>query len=80
MNGLTNKELIEMVEKTRPKEAEFYKALDLYSQTFNNRFPTVPLMETNTKDEAVEMIKKCVAENKDVYEMGYLTLDDEIQY
>lgn len=59
---------------------ELNKALDLYRETFKDSFPTIPLAQGRTEDEIVQIIHRCVKENKDVYELGYLTFDDGIQY
>lgn len=50
-----------------------------YKENFNDDFPTIPLAETMEDDEIIEMIEECIEEKKDVYELGYLSLDD-IQY
>ena len=55
------------------------KAYELYKTTFNDDFPTIPLAESLTDTEIIEMINECVEENKDVYDLGYLQLDD-IEY
>ena len=55
------------------------KAYELYKTTFNDDFPTIPLAESLTDKEIIEIIDECVEENKDVYDLGYLQLDD-IQY
>lgn len=51
-------------------------ALEAYDEAFNDSFPTIPLLRGRTDAEAVEMIEKCLKENKDVYAMGYLDLED----
>lgn len=58
---------------------EFEKALELYEKTFDDIFPMFSMMG-KPKDEVIEIINKCVSENKDVYDMGYLSLDDDIKY
>ena len=60
------------------KEVE--EAIKLYDETFEDTFPTIPLLMDIPDDEVIEMINKCVAEGKDVYEMGYLSLDLNIVY
>ena len=60
------------------KEVE--AALTLYDETFEDAFPTIPLLMDLPDDEVIKMINKCVAEGKDVYEMGYLSLDVNIVY
>lgn len=57
---------------------ECVKALEKYFDCFNDRFPTVPLFCGN--EETIEMIEQCIANGKDVYEMGFLVLDDNILY
>ncbi len=52
------------------------KAYRLYKETFNDDFPTIPLAESLTEEEIVEMIDECVEAKKDVYDLGYLSLDD----
>lgn len=51
------------------------KALKNYEQTFDDIFPMSAMMCT-PPDEVVGIINKCVSEKKDVYDMGYLSLDD----
>ena len=55
------------------------EALDRYRDVFDDNFPTVPFMGAS-EDEIIEMINKCIAEKKDVYDMGYLSLDPDIWY
>ena len=54
---------------------EFEKALALYERTFDDSFP-LSSMITKPSDEVVKIINECVSEKKDVYDMGYLSLDD----
>ncbi len=44
-----------------------------YERKFKEGFPTIPLCRN--PDEAIKIIKDCLAKGKDVYEMGYLSLD-----
>lgn len=60
--------------------AEIDKAIELYEKTFDDSFPAIPLLMDKSKAEVVEIINKCVSEGKDVYDMGYLSLDDDIIY
>ncbi|MEG1085216.1 MAG: hypothetical protein RSD88_02720 [Anaerovoracaceae bacterium] len=55
-------------------------ALELYDKTFDGSFPTIPLLMENSDEKVVEIINKCISENKDVYDMGYLSLDSEVIY
>lgn len=56
------------------------EALDQYEKTFNDGFPTVPLMSEHDEPELIKMIEACIAEKKDAYDMGYLELDEDILY
>lgn len=53
---------------------ELIQALELYERTFDDSFPTIP-MSGRTEGEMIDMISKCVAAKKDVYDMGYLDID-----
>lgn len=53
---------------------ELDEALALYEKTFDDSFPMFSMMTTEPS-EVVEIISKCVAEKKDVYDLGYLSLD-----
>lgn len=56
---------------------ELDKALELYEQIFDDSFPMFPMMG-KPPNEVIDIIKKCVSEKIDVYNMGYLSLDDTI--
>lgn len=58
---------------------EIEKELDLYRKTFNDNFPTFAFYSKSPEEIAV-IIKKCVMEKKDVYDMGYLSLNSDIEY
>jgi hypothetical protein len=58
---------------------ELGKALELYEQTFDDSFPMFSMM-TKPPDEVVDIINKCVSAKKDVYDMGYLSLNDDTMY
>lgn len=51
------------------------EALNLYEVTFDDSFP-MSSMITKPPDKVIEIINRCVSEKKDVYDMGYLSLDD----
>lgn len=53
---------------------ELEKALELYEKEFDDSFPMF-CMRCRPHDEVVEIIHKCVDAKKDVYDMGYLSLD-----
>ncbi len=50
---------------------ELEKMLEKYDNHFPS-FPTIPLLMDNSEEEVIKIIKRCLAENKDVYELGYL--------
>lgn len=50
---------------------ELEKYLKKYDEQFPS-FPTIPLLRTYSAEENIKIIKRCLAENKDVYELGYL--------
>ena len=51
------------------------KALEGYKEKFNDDFPTIPF-ESQEDEEIIDIIDECIEENKDVYDLGYLSLDD----
>lgn len=51
------------------------EALELYEKKFDDSFPTIPLLLQKSDEEVIEIINKCINEDKDVYDMGYLSLD-----
>lgn len=59
---------------------ELDKALKLYEQTFGEAFPMFPMRTTTTTNEVVDIINKCIDNNKDVYDMGYLSLNADVIY
>lgn len=51
------------------------KALERYKKKFNDDFPTIPF-DSREDEEVIDIIDECIEENKDVYDLGYLSLDD----
>lgn len=51
------------------------KALERYKKKFNDDFPTIPF-DSREDVEVIDIIDECIEENKDVYDLGYLSLDD----
>lgn len=51
-----------------------------YVKKFNDGFPTIPLARGRSDQEVIEIIDECLAKNKDVYELGYLSNDSDIDY
>lgn len=58
---------------------ELEEALKAYEKTFGEAFPMFP-MRTTPINEVVDIINKCVSAKKDVYDMGYLSLDKDVLY
>lgn len=50
---------------------EMEQMLAKYDERFPS-FPTIQLLMGNSEEYVIKIIKKCLAENKDVYELGYL--------
>lgn len=59
---------------------ELLEALNLYDDMFPDGFPTIPLAEGKKDEEVIEIIQECIKKKKDVYELGYLSLDEGIIY
>ena len=59
---------------------ELNKWMDEYLDTFGEGFPTYQIMRGRTDEEGIAIIKRCLAEKKDVYELGIVTLDEEVEY
>lgn len=53
------------------------EAVDAYNERFEDGFPSRPLLSRPEK-EVIKIVETCLKENKDVYEMGYLKLDDDL--
>ena len=51
------------------------KAYDEYKKKFNDDFPTIPF-DSVEDEKIIEIINDCVESGKDVYDIGYLSLDD----
>ena len=52
------------------------RAMKSYYRAFGDTFPSYP----NPPENAVEIIRDCLQKKKDAYELGYLSLDDNIIY
>lgn len=58
---------------------ELDSALELYEKTFDDSFPMFSMIGT-PPNEVVKIINTCISEKKDVYDMGYLSLDSDVIY
>ncbi|MCD7807939.1 MAG: hypothetical protein LUH02_01245 [Erysipelotrichaceae bacterium] len=54
--------------------------LDKYNNSFDDAFPTIPLLVGRSEEEVIQMIELCLKENKDVIQMGYYKEDINILY
>lgn len=59
---------------------QLLNAIERYEQKFPEGFPSIPLVETRSDEEVIEIISECLDTGKDVYDLGYLELDDDIMY
>lgn len=50
-----------------------------YCKVFGDRFPMIPLGHRG-EAEVIKIIDDCIAKKKDVYDSGYLSLDEEHIY
>ena len=58
-----------------------YKAkLAEYADHFGDGFPTIPLANNRSDKEIARIIDICIQNNKNVYEMGYLSNEEDIKY
>lgn len=57
-------------------ENKLQKMYDEYKKKFNDDFPTIPLAVSLEDKEIIEIIENCISQNKDVYELGYLELNN----
>lgn len=51
-----------------------------YAERFGEGFPMIPLAWGNSDDEVIKIIDKCLEDGKDVYELGLVTLDEDVKY
>ena len=56
------------------------KKLAEYLEIFKEGFPMIPLKWGRTDKQVIEIIDRCLKEKKDVYELGYITDDDDVMY
>jgi hypothetical protein len=54
---------------------ELEKAFERYKKKFDDDFPTIPF-DSRKDEEIIDIIDECIEANKDVYDIGYLSLDD----
>lgn len=54
--------------------------LQQYAKRFGDGFPTIPLAWGRSEAEVIDIIKECLEKGKDVYEMGLLSDDEDVEY
>ena len=54
--------------------------LEKYAETFDDGFPMYQLGRGLTNEEIIEIIKRCLREEKDAYELGLVTDDEDTFY
>lgn len=54
--------------------------MEQYAQKFGEGFPSFQICGTVSDDEAIKIIKDCLAKGKDAYALGYCTDDMNIEY
>ena len=56
------------------------KKMQEYWERFGDSFPTIPLARGRSDEEVIEIIDECLKSGKDVYELGYVSDDPDIDY
>lgn len=56
----------------------FEEKIEEYDKKFGG-FPTMAFVSCE-KEEIIKIIDDCLKKGKDVYDAGYLTLDDDVKY
>ena len=51
-----------------------------YYDMFGESVPAYQICRGRTDEEIDAIIRECLEKKKDVYELGYCTLDDDVQY
>lgn len=54
--------------------------LKQYSERFGDGFPMMPLAWGRTEEQVIALIDKCLSANKDAYELGLVSDEDDIEY
>ena len=56
-----------------------FDAMEQYEEVFDDTFPRSQ-MTGRSDAEILQIISECIKKKKDVYDLGYLTLDDDVLY
>lgn len=54
--------------------------MEKYAKKFGDGFPTIPLARGRSDQEVIMIIDECLSKGKDVYELGYVSNDPDIDY
>ena len=60
--------------------AELNTKLQEYAIKFGDGFPMIPVGMGRSDEEIIEIVDRCLKENKDVYDLGYVDDNPEIYY
>lgn len=59
---------------------EFMDLMFKYRTMFGEGFPTYQVCRTRTDAECTAIILECLEKEKDAYELGYATTEEDIEY
>lgn len=51
-----------------------------YREMFGENLPTYQICRGRTDEEVNAILRECIDKGKDVYDLGYCTLDDDVEY
>lgn len=58
---------------------QLFDAMEQYEEVFDDAFSRSQ-MTGRSDTEILKIISECIKKKKDVYDLGYLTLDDDVLY
>lgn len=59
---------------------KYSSALEQYEKKFNDSFPSMSLAISHNEEKIIKIIGDCISKCKDVYDIGYLSIEDDIKY
>lgn len=51
-----------------------------YINTFGEGFPSFQVFRGRETQECIDIVERCLREQKDAYELGYATLEEDTEY
>jgi hypothetical protein len=51
-----------------------------YAKRFKSGFPSFQIMSGHDENETITIIRECLEKNKDAYQLGYVTYNEDIDY